>query len=190
MVRSQLRRKPSWEELDLAFARAKTGHEESKDKVFAFLRSKLLSLARYRVAEAAEDTVQETLIIVHNRFAEFDALEGLKAFTHQVLRNKIGNIYQERSRQKHVGIENAELSYDIDGELEAGELDRIVCESIDKLGQRHPTCRDILFRLYEGLDPDEISTQLGMTKSRLKVRTFRCRNALRDLLLEHYRVEI
>jgi RNA polymerase sigma factor (sigma-70 family) len=184
----RLRRKASWQELDQEFARAKNGNEESRDKVLSFLRSKLLSLARYRVAEAAEDTVQETLIIVYNRFPEFDALEGLKAFSHQVLRNKIGNIYQERSRQKRVELDDADLHYEINEDLEAGELDRIVCESIDKLGERHPTCREILSRLYEGLDPGEISEQLGISKSRLKVRTFRCREALREILSKQYRV--
>src|SRR5262245_53167626 len=124
---------PTWQELENLFTQAREGNEGSREKVFAFLRSKILALAKYRVAEAAEDTVQETLIIVYNRFSEFETLEVLQAFTHQVLRNKIGNIYQARARQKQVELESADLQYDIGGELEAGELDRIVCECIDRL---------------------------------------------------------
>jgi len=180
----------SWQELDESFTQAKAGNEESKERVFTFLRSKILALAKYRAPECAEDTVQETLIIVHNRFGEFESLEILQAFTHQVLRNKIGNIYQSRARQKQVELENANLHYDIRADLEAGELDRIVSDSIDKLGESHPACREILSYLYQGLDTDEISAQMGIDKSRLKVRTFRCRRALKDILREQYYLEV
>src|SRR5215471_6805609 len=187
---SRSKRTPTWQELDSLFAQARQGHEESKERVFSFLRSKILALAKYRVAEAAEDAVQETLIIVHSRFSEFETLEILQAFTHQVLRNKIGNIYQARARKKPVGLEEADLRYDIREEMEASELDRIVFQCIDRLGENNPACREILSYLYHGLDTDEICARLGINKSRLKVRTFRCRMALRDLLLREYQIEL
>ena len=190
MITWRIKRRFSPEELNGFFVRARQGHEESKDAIFAFLRSRLLALARYRVPETAEDTVQETLIVVHNHFSEFVAMEGLLAFTNKVLRNKIGNVYQGRSRQKHVELEDAELRYDIDDDLEAGELDRILRESINKLGETNPGCRDILSCLYHGFDPDDISNSLGIPKSKLKVRTFRCRGALRDLIHRDYRLQL
>lgn len=190
MIMWRIKRRISPQELNSFFILAKQGHEESKETVFTFLRMRLLALARYRVPETAEDTVQETLIIVHNHFSEFEAMEGLLAFTNKVLRNKIGNVYQGRTRQKHVELEDAELKYDIDNDLEAGELDRILRESIAKLGETNPGCRDILSCLYHGFDPDDISKTLGITKSKLKVRTFRCRGALKDLIHREYRLEL
>lgn len=177
----------SLKELESAFAWSQRGHSDSKEVLFALLRVRLLSLARYRVPEAAEDTVHESLIVVYMRFSEFRTVGGLLAFTHQVLRNKIGNTYQGRSRQKYVGLEDEELAYRMDGELEAVETDRLVRESIDKLGESRPHCRDILRQLYQGLEPDEISKLLLIPKARLKVRTCRCREALRELLRRDYR---
>jgi RNA polymerase sigma factor (sigma-70 family) len=186
MLNWRRRKRLSLDELESAFVRAQEGYEESKEAVFGFLRSRLLVLAKYRVPEIAEDTVHESLVVVHSRFSEFKTVEGLLAFTNQVLRNKIGNVYQGRSRQKHVELEDEEMPYRIDGDLEAVELDRIVRESIDKLGESRPACQAILRCLYQGLEPDEISDQLGISKSKLKVRTFRCREALRDILHREY----
>jgi RNA polymerase sigma factor (sigma-70 family) len=179
----------TWQGLSTRLAEAQQGRQESGEEVFAFLRGRLLSLARYRVQEAAEDIVQETLVIVHNHLPEFHTLENLIAFAHQVLRNKVGNIYQGRDRQKRREVDwqgVAEPEYHITGELEAAELDRIVRESIAKLKARRPACGDILACLYNGFDPSEISATLGISKSRLKVQTFRCRESLREILLQEY----
>lgn len=184
------RRRFSLQEFDTLLARARGGDEYALDRVFGFLRARLLVLARQRVRESAEDTVQETLLVVHNRFSEFNAVESLLAFTNQVLRNKIGNVYQRRSRRKHVELQDNELRYDIDNELDALELERIIRDSIAKLGITSPVCKAILSSLYNGLEPDEISHLLGIPKGRLKVRTFRCRVALRDILTQEYRLQL
>jgi RNA polymerase sigma factor (sigma-70 family) len=183
----------SWQDLVAQLVQAKQGDGQAVDRLFNFLQSRLLVIARYRVPGSAEDLVQETLVIVHNRLSEFESLEGLLAFTNQVLRNKIGNTYQERDRRKHRHAEleeNLPLQYNIDVEIYAIELDQIVRECIDRLGERHPNCRAILSSLYHGFNPDEISRRLGITKSSLKVQVFRCRKALRKILSEEYRLEV
>src|SRR5262245_17677009 len=98
----------TWHEFDGLFALATTGHAEPKEKLFSFLRSRLMILARYRVPEVAEDVVQETLMVIHDRFQEFGSLEGLVAFTHQVLRNKVDNVYQSRARKKSVELDEVD----------------------------------------------------------------------------------
>ena len=183
----------SWEELDNLLAQARKGHEDSRNELFGFLRSRLLVIARHRVSEAAEDTVHESLIIVHNRFSEFENLQRLLAFTHQVLRNKIGNIYQSRHKEQHRRIQLEDISesrYRAYWEMEPAELERIVHLAINKLGERRPHCRTILFCLYEGLDPGEISDKLDITRSKLKVQTFRCRAALKAILIDEYGLQV
>ena len=179
-----------WLELETSLDNARNGDEQSKDRLFEFVRSKLLLLARYRVPEGAEDIVQESLIVILRNFSQFDSLGGLLAFSHNVLRNKVGNVYQRRDRHKRVDLVDTELPYSVDDKSDAAELDRIVQRSIRKLGQDRPDCQTILECLYFGLDPDEISERLGISKSNLKVRTFRCRQALRDLLRRDYRLEL
>ena len=182
-----------WQDLDKLFGQAREGDVASKEELFEFLRSRLLVLARYRVAEAAEDMVHESLIIVHNRFSEFESLQALLGFTHQVLRNKIGNIYQRRSREQNRQVELetvSEARNPPDLDMEAIEMERIVRKAIEKLGENRPYCRTILFSLYHGLDPDEISGNLQITKSRLKVQTFRCREALKKILAGEYGLQV
>lgn len=184
-----MKKRLSWQALDDVFVQARERQEDSIEELFGFLRRRLLVLARHRVSEGAEDTVHESLIIVHNRFSEFESLDGLLAFTHQVLRNKIGNLYRGRSRQQHrsIGLEDVSQSrYSTDWDMEAVELEGIVRTAIDKLGEKRPYCRTILFSLYQGLDPDEISERLEITKSKLKVQTFRCRAALKEILVHEY----
>src|SRR5262245_8774543 len=116
-----MQRQLSWQELHTLLGQARLGNEGSREMVFDFLRSRLLVLARYRVEEAAEDVVHESLIIVHSRFSEFATLQGLLGFAHQVLRNKIGNIYQGRTREQHKRVEMEDVSeagYHADPDME------------------------------------------------------------------------
>src|SRR5690349_14550144 len=84
----------SWERLSGSLVQAQQGDEARRDEVFAFLRTRLLPLARYRLREGAEDVVQDSLSVVHEHFSELDTPQRLLAFANAVLRNKIGNIYQ------------------------------------------------------------------------------------------------
>jgi RNA polymerase sigma factor (sigma-70 family) len=179
-------RRVTVQELSDCLRKALEGNEGAKEEVFAFLRSRFLNLARYRLPEAAEDVVHDALVVVHRRFAEFDTVDGLVAFTNQVLRNKIGNAYQLRYRRDREDLDPGETGYCIDEELEGEELDRIMRNAIERLRSRFPGCGEILSCLLDGLEPTEISSRLGIPKSRLKVRTFRCREALRQLLSVEY----
>ena len=181
--------KHSWESLSSSFVQAKLGDDRRKEEVFAFLRARFLTLARYRVQQGAEDVVQETLAVVHSHFSELDSLQKVLGFANGVLRNKLGNLYQKRDRHKNiwVGLDDVnEPSYRIEAEVEAGELERIVGESITRLGEKSSKCQAILLRLCQGLDPEEISALLGIPKSTLKIRTFRCRQALKTILVDEY----
>lgn len=177
-------------ELEAFFVQAVKGNAEAKERIFEFLRTRLLILARYRVPEAAEDTVQEALVVIHTRFSELETLEGLIAFANRVLRNKIGNVYQGRYKQRHTDLDSVEHWYYTDADIESNEMDRILRQSIEKLGESHPACRDIFSCLYRGLEASEISDQLGISKSMLKVRTFRCRVALRRVLSTEFGLQI
>jgi RNA polymerase sigma factor (sigma-70 family) len=176
----------SAQDLDDLLRSANRDHEDAKERLFSFLRARLLVLARFRIPEAAEDTVHETLLVVHQHLEECDTVDSLLAFSHQVLRNKIGNLYQRRYRRGHDALQEGDAVYWIQDEIEHEELERIILESIDRLRETFPVCGEILSSLYFGLEPTEISSKLGISKSNLKTRTFRCRQALRDLLSAQY----
>jgi RNA polymerase sigma-70 factor (ECF subfamily) len=188
-----MKRYQSWEELERVLALAQQGDHESLDEIFFFLRVRFLALSRSRLAEEgaeeAEDIIQQTLMVVYDHFSQLDNLRKLLAFSNKVLRNKIGNVYQKRSRDRHRELDlkdEAEPRYYIDGELDAAELNQILREAIDNLAERYPRCYAILLGLYEGLSTDEIGIRLQISKSKLKVQTFRCRQTLRTLLAKEY----
>jgi RNA polymerase sigma factor (sigma-70 family) len=181
----------SWQDLSRMFTLAQQGDQESREHVFSFLRSRFLSVANHRLRDGAEDVVHETLIVVHNHFSEIANLGGLVAFSNQVLRNKIGNVYQSRGRRKEGELgEGAEPQYDINAGVEGGEMERIVRQSIETLGEKRTYCRAILLCLYQGWSPTEISGKLGIPKPRLKIQTFRCREALREILARRYGLQV
>jgi RNA polymerase sigma factor (sigma-70 family) len=176
----------SWNALEQAFAQAKDGDCMAQEDLFSFLRARLLSIATKRLEEEAEDVVQEALITVNDHVSRFGTLRELLGFAHGVLRNKIGNVYKRRARERALRVEWSEIEephYEIHSEVETAELDRIICESINNVSQRHPSYEALLWGLYEGMDVAELSGRLGISKAKLKWRTFRCRQALREVLL-------
>ena len=177
----------TWQQVNDLFWQAKQGDRESTEKIFSFLRSRSLGIANRRLKDGAEDVVQEVMIVVHNHLSEIGAVESLIAFCNQVLRNKIGNIYQSAARKRFTDLDDAkEYRGSLDKDLEGGEMQRIVRKSIDMLGEKRPYCRSILLCLFYGLEAVEISDKLGIPKSQLKTQTFRCRGALRDILKTRY----
>jgi DNA-directed RNA polymerase specialized sigma24 family protein len=60
----------------------------------------------------------------------------------------------------------------------------MIYEAIDELAKRSPMCREIFFNLRDGLTVEEICGQLGISRSSLDDRLYRCRKTLRRLLQE------
>jgi RNA polymerase sigma factor (sigma-70 family) len=184
--------KHSWTELNQKVAEARLGSAQSLDEVFEFLRSKLLPIARHRLPEAAEDVVHDSLIVIHSHFSEIESLEGLVAFSNRVLRNKIGNAYQNRERKSaQLGLEDiSETDYSIKDDPEGAEMERVVRDAIERLAYKRPDCTRILLYLYDGFTASDIRDKVGLSRSNLKTRTFRCREALREVLSSQYSVEL
>jgi RNA polymerase sigma factor (sigma-70 family) len=184
--------KHSWAVLSQKVAEAQMGSAQALDDVFRFLRTRLLMTAKHRLPEAAEDVVQDSLIVVHKHFSEIGNLEGLVAFCNRVLRNKIGNAYKSHERRsKRLGLEEiSRADHSVTDDLEGAEMDRILREAIEKLGGRRPDCKAIFLYLYDGFSATEISDRVSVSKAVLKARTWRCRAALRDVLMSEYNLPL
>jgi RNA polymerase sigma factor (sigma-70 family) len=182
-----------WQAVEAVMARAQQGDDEAREELFAVLRRKLMAVAVPRVSMDADDVVQETLIIVHQRLADFESLKALTAFTNTTLRHKIGHVYRDRKFEGDLRVDFkdiAEPQYEIDDEVDAAQADQIIRACIDKIAEKQCDCRVILLGLYEGLSMEEISQQAGISKEKLKVRTFRCRQALHKLLTGEYSFQV
>jgi RNA polymerase sigma factor (sigma-70 family) len=190
MVKTQRRTYPE-QNLAQLLARAQQGESQARDEIFALLRRSILAIAKARLTkEDAEDTVQETLMVVHDRFFEFKTLQELEAFARGVLRNKIGNFYRKSPwrQQYQASMEEAsEPAYSIDGELDAVELDRVLYQAIRQL---KPECRTILLELREGFSVSESNGRRPHSGAQRARPVFGCRQALRRVLLEKFGIHL
>jgi RNA polymerase sigma factor (sigma-70 family) len=140
--------------------------------------------------EDAKDVVQETLIVVHQRFSELKTVDDLVAFTFGVLRNKIGNVYRKRERRKRYEAELEEVPepvYCLDDQFEAAQLDRVIVQAIMKT---KPGCQAILMGLHEGFSVGDLSHRFHIPRARMDKQVFHCRQALQRILLEDYRLQV
>lgn len=170
--------------------RARSGDREAREEIFSFLRARFLVLAKLRlVSEDAEDIVQETLIVVDRRFLELLDVGALLGFTDGVMRNKIGNFYTVRNtRRKHTSTawDPPDRPYLIEDELGAAELERVVRQAVDRLGQKRPLCRTVLLSLCDGMSTGELTGFLRLPRARIDDIVFRCRKALRKILIDEF----
>jgi RNA polymerase sigma factor (sigma-70 family) len=183
----------TWSELETMLVQAQHGDRQAREEIVSFLYLRFLSLARERVQDEAEDVVQEMLIVVHNHLSEFKSLRGLLAFAQNVLRKRIGNAYQRRTRDRNLAavLRGGSLAaYDLVSEWELADLDRVLRQGMEHVSQTCPYCRVVFTCLYEGMSAREIRHRLGVSQSRLKYMTFRCRQALRAVLLDQYSLRV
>lgn len=159
------------------------------------LRRQLLSVALRRVGPAdVEDIVQEALAIIHER-GEPRPGEGPlppMAWCFQVLRNVVGNHYQrQRTRAEHLepGVEPEQAPVAAGGRtpleaLEDRELGRFLEGALERMAQEDPRCHGYLRATAEGLRPRELAAREGLAEAALYRRLYRCRQKLRERLVE------
>ena len=150
--------------------------------------------------EDARDAVQDAFVSLVRSIADFHAESKLATWIHRVTVNAA--LMKLRSRQRAPEEESIEPllpRFRADGHqvessvrwrgaeeaLETAELRRIVHAAIGKLPESHRIV--LLLRDIEELTPEETADALGITRTAVKVRLHRGRQALRTLLDPHLR---
>ena len=170
------------------------------------LRARFLAIAARRVpAAAAEDLVQEALMIVVQKgvrpgaaagASTAGAIDGLPplAWCFQVLRNTVGNWYQrERTRRSaadpssvtHGQLRDASAPERSPTPLEAlehAETAGLVADALRELAAESGSCARYLRGIAEGEKPASIARREGLEEGVLYRRIYRCREKLRGLL--------
>jgi RNA polymerase sigma factor (sigma-70 family) len=131
-----------------------------------------------------DDVVQDTLRIVYEKSAG-EALPDI-AWSFQVLRNTIGNLYQkQRVRARDLPPEHVSAADAAPTPLEALEREestRKIRECLRTLQRSDAPCTRYLERLMEGASPAEIAAEESVTASVLYRRVYRCRAKFRMIL--------
>lgn len=151
------------------------------------LKDKLYRMAlriTFDTAEA-EDIVQDTLIKVWDKRAEWEQLSSIEAYCLTVCRN-LALDRREKKEAQHVSLdENLHNRPDISTPYEkmaANESIRILGELLKGLPQ---TQQDIVqLREIEGKSYKEIATMLNLSEEQVKVYLFRARQRIKQRYTE------
>lgn len=162
----------------------------------------MLSVAKrfLRNEDDARDAVQDAFISIFRSVGKFEGTSQLATWVHRIAVNAA--LMKLRSLSRHRQEESIEPllpQFRADGHqiessvpwrgadetLQDEELRRIVREAVEKLPESYRVV--LLLRDIEELTPEETSQSLGITRTAVKVRLHRGRQALRTLLDPHLR---
>jgi RNA polymerase sigma-70 factor, ECF subfamily len=121
-----------------------------RDEILRRLRERIVAFAASRIAgDAAEDLAQETLMLLHDKYAHVTRLEELFPLSMQIMRFKMVAMRRKSYRRGEAGqisvddIQIPDLAPDPAAFVERKEMMERMTAAIGKLGTR---CREI-FRL-------------------------------------------
>lgn len=163
------------------------------------LQGRLQAVAKQRLSESlAEEAVQETF---ETLWRKRDALQGadhVLPFMFQVLRNKIGNAYLRAKRHSEVDVDSPtgekalrDPATDPHLIVEGHEFENVIDLAIERCAAEHEMWGNVLRMLREGRSPAEIRESLGdVPMATVHTRIFRARQRLKQILREHYDVDL
>lgn len=137
--------------------------------------------------EEAEDIVQDTLLKVWNRRADWQDIDSIEAYSVAVCRNL------SLDRMKKAGRDNRQIddgdtaTADPSGDpyermLQKDRVD-IVRRIVDALPEKQKSCMQL--RDFEGKSYREIAAMLYMTEEQVKVNIFRARQTVKQKYKEY-----
>jgi RNA polymerase sigma-70 factor, ECF subfamily len=158
-----------------------------RDQILSRLRERILRFAASKLSrDAAEDVVQEVLVVLHEKYAAVDRVEDLLPLSLEITRLKIWGARRKsvrRGENTSVSVDDLPLAGPLPDPLEQAErrqrLDNLEA-ALKQLGER---CRE-LFRLkLEGHSFAEIQKRLKVESlNTLYTWDFRCRKQLGEKL--------
>lgn len=140
-----------------------------------------LSLRITASREEAEDVVQETLMKVWDRRADWSAIDSMEAFALSVCRNLSLDLVRRRGRQaasiEDGGVGEPQSDTDPYRQTDQSNRVRIVRRLVDALPEKQRTC--IQLRDFEGKSYKDVAEVMGISESQVKVNIFRARQAIK-----------
>ncbi|MCL4796526.1 MAG: sigma-70 family RNA polymerase sigma factor [Bryobacteraceae bacterium] len=159
----------------------------AREALLGPLRERILAFAASRMERsAAEDLAQETMLVLHEKYAHLDAPEDLLPVAFQVLRFKMAAHVRKRKRRGEdhsLPVDEIPLpAAEPDPEQAALAAERRACllEGFASLGER---CRELLRLKIAGHGFEAIRKHFGAASiNTIYTWDLRCRNQLRESL--------
>jgi len=149
------------------------------------LRERMVGFAAYKIGrDQAEDLAQETLMLIHEKYAAVERLEELVPLAFQILRFKLASLQRKffrRGEYDQVQVDEWPLA----GDEPDPETAAMYKEGLEKLlkgiSQMPPKCRELFRHKLDGLSFNEIQKMMG-AESLNTIYTWdhRCRKQLME----------
>jgi len=164
------------------------GSEDAFDQLFHRFYSSLCFFADNILKDkhAAEDIVQDMLLKVWQRQQDFEQFGALRSFLYTGVKNACFNqLDKVKVKARHEEYENAnpQKEADILNLIIRTEVVRQLYAVVDTLPEQ---CRNVIRMTFEqGMKPQEIADELGVTISTVNNQKMRGLKLLKDRLSDH-----
>jgi RNA polymerase sigma factor (sigma-70 family) len=186
--------------LEKLFKLLQTNDLNSFDEVFTSIRGRIVRLAQQRLQrDEVEDVVQQTLSTLWEKRLSVRDPEHLLPFLFQILRNKLGDTYRRKGRQRRTIVPKTEpldslcdpTSINPEILFQEKELERVIREAIDICAEENSLWGKVLQLLQDGKSREEIRKELGdISMTTVYTRIHRARQHLIKILKDEFGVEI
>jgi RNA polymerase sigma-70 factor (ECF subfamily) len=158
-----------------------------REEVLAKLRERIVAFAASHIQrDAAEDVAQETLMLLHEKYAHLDRPEDLLPLSFQIVRFKIMSLRRKavrRGEYDQVSVTDIPLP-DLDANpadyLERKEMLERLTAAVGQLGER---CREMIRLKLQGKSFAEIQKAMGVGAiNTIYTWDHRCRQHLLELM--------
>ena len=136
----------------------------------------------------AEDVVQETMMKVWNRRAQWEQIESIEAFCLTICRNvsldKTRKMTENEQSLEDCELEAPDRSHRANPEEQVIQQDRVrlVRRIIDNLPEKQRSVMQL--RDFEGKSYKEIAAILNISEEQVKVNIFRARQAIKQKFIQ------
>jgi RNA polymerase sigma-70 factor (ECF subfamily) len=158
-----------------------------REEVLAKLRERIVAFAASHIQrDAAEDVAQETLMLLHEKYAHLERPEDLLPLSFQIVRFKIMSLRRKavrRGEYDQVSVTDIPLP-DLDANpadyLERKEMLERLTAAVAQLGER---CREMIRLKLQGKSFAEIQKTMGVGSiNTIYTWDYRCRKHLLELM--------
>lgn len=158
-----------------------------REEVLAKLRERIVAFAASQLPrDAAEDVAQETLLLLHEKYAHLERPEDLLPLSFQIVRFKIMSLRRKavrRGEYDQVSVTDIPLP-DLDSNpadyLERKEMLERLTAAVGQLGER---CRELIRLKLQGKSFPEIKKTMGAGAiNTIYTWDHRCRKRLLELM--------
>jgi RNA polymerase sigma-70 factor (ECF subfamily) len=167
-------------ELYAALKLEKPSSEQAFSELYARYSPRIFAYCRRILGDRdrAQDAFQETFVKFYNSAQEEREMTNVPAYLLRIARNLCLNM--QRSQKGHISLEEYHLPSSLDISHEKKELLGLITKAMETLPLDYKEA--FILREYEGLSYQEIAEITDSSLSTAKIRIFRAKQKIREIL--------